>query len=170
MRLCLVTSFWGMRNLSADTTSWIISVAHEKDQQERFTYAFNHAFQRDHNTYLCLGEGKSGHTLQQDEILVQEHFHTMSLSWEKRAWRCLPTSQQEHFLPWHSVWLPCLAIRSCFRFGLHITPLAPEVSRVTAFFLKVSLHHDQWSLPKGKGEGIFREQCMWKDSSQLKGL
>lgn len=88
---------WGMRNLRADTTSWIIPVAHEKDQQEHFTNPFSHAFQRDHNAYLCLREAKSGHTLQQDNILVQEHFHTRSLSREKRVWLCLLASTARTF-------------------------------------------------------------------------
>lgn len=165
-----VTSLWGMRNLRADTTSWIIPVAHKKDQQEHSTYPFNHAFRRDHNGYLCLGEVKSGHTLQQDKILIEEPFHTRSLSWEKRAWLFLPTFTARTFplmalsltaSPSHQV---LLQIWSSY-YSTCIRRLKGNY-----FFLKVSLHQNQWFLVKGKSEGIFREQCMWIDLSQPKGL
>lgn len=75
-----VTSLRGMKNLRADTTPWIILVAHEKEQQEHLMYPSSHPFQREQSPYLCLREVKSGDTLQQDNILVQEYFHTRSLS------------------------------------------------------------------------------------------
>lgn len=174
MRLCLVTasltSLWGMRNLKADTTSWIIPVAHEKDQQEHFTYPFNRAFQRDRNAYLCLGEVKSGHTLQRDKILSQEYFHTRSLSWEKRAWLCLPTSTARTF-PLMKLSLAALpSHRVLLQFWSSYYSTCNRGLKGNCFFLKVSLHQDQWFLVVGNSEGISREECIWIDSSQPNGL